>query len=803
MNKKKSTTTTAVEQPGNARRRWRILENFRLIWLNAYIDESNDDFRNSMSHLRRIANTIDQFTDYDECADFLRQINDEKIFMIVSGDLAERAVSVLHNASELDSIFVFCDNKALHEQWVKTWPKVKGVFTNIELICQSLKKAALRCDQNSIPISLVPPSDTSTMFNQNLNQLDHTFMYTQILKEILLEINNYGEQCVQDLAYYCREQSIDSGNIDKFEQEYRLQTPVWWYTYDCCLYPMLNRALRTLEVETIVKMGFYIHDLHQQLQQLHNQQVSTTTFLVYRGQGLSENKFENMQKAKGGLLSFNNFLSTSRDPRVSFLFAESALSNPELIGILFQMTINPAISSVPFADLNEVSCYKDQEQEILFSMHTVFRIDEITQIDGNNRFWRVELTLTVDNDPQLNALTKRIRQETTGSSGWSRLGQLLIKLGEFDQAECVYETLLGQSTSDECEIARLYSQLGRVKDIQGEYEAALSFHNKSLEIRERILSPNDPDLAYSYGNIGIVYYNMGNYSTALSYYDKELEMKKIAFASNDPALAKCYNNIGLVYDDMGDYTRALSYYEKDLEITKIALPPNHPDLATSYNNIGLVYRNMGDYSKAVLSYEEALKIWKIVLPSSHPNLAAAYNNIALAYRDMGDYTTALSHFRKALEIWKITLPPNHANLAKPFIGIGVTYYNMGDYSKALLSHEKALEIRQMALPPNHPDLAYSYNNIGLVYRNIGDYPKALSSQEKALEIRQIALPVNHPDLATSYNDIGNVYDNMHNSSKALSFYERAVETGKRSLPPDHPRLQLYRRNFDNVRKNCK
>ncbi|CAF1246083.1 unnamed protein product [Adineta ricciae] len=714
-----------------------------------------------MTRVRCIVNTIDQFTDYDECAYFLEQIKDEKIFMIISGDLVEHVVPALHDTPQLDSIFVFCGNQTLNEQWVSTWPKVKGVFTNIELICQSLKKAALRCDQNFIRISLVPPNDTSATFNQNLNQLDHTFMYTQILKEILLEINNYGTKCVQDLAYYCREQSIDSGNIDKFEQEYRLQTPVWWYTYDCCLYPMLNRALRTLEVDTIVKMGFFIHDLHQQVQQLHNQQVSATTFVVYRGQGLSENNLQNIRKMKGGLLSFNNFLSTSKDPHVSFLFAESALSNPELVGILFQMTINPVISSAPFADLNEVSCYKDQEQEILFSMHTVFRIDGITQVDGSNRLWRVELTLTVDNDPQFNALTERIRQETTGSSGWSRLGQLLIKLGEFDQAERVYETLLDRNTSDECEMARLYYQLGRVKDMQGEYRTALTFYDKSLEIRERVLSSNDPDLACSYSSIGIVYYHMGDYSEALSSHEKALEIRQIVLPPNHPDLAYSYNSLGLVYDDMGDYTKALSCYEKDLEITAIALPPNHPDLATSYNNIGLVYRNMGDYSQA------------------------------------------LSYYGKALEIWKIVLPPNHANLAKPYIGIGVAYYNMGDYSEALSSHEKALEIRQMALPSNHSDLAYSYNNIGLVYRSMGHYSKALSFQEKALEIRQIALPPNHPDLATSYNDVGNVYDNMHNFSKALWFYERAVETGQRSLPPDHSHLQLYRRNLDNAKKNCK
>jgi hypothetical protein len=41
------------------------------------------------------------------------------------------------------------------------------------------------------------------------------------------------------------------------------------------------------------------------------------------------------------------------------------------------MEINPLISSTPFASVSNHSYYSDIEKEILFSMHTVFRIQEI------------------------------------------------------------------------------------------------------------------------------------------------------------------------------------------------------------------------------------------------------------------------------------------------------------------------------------------------------------------------------------------------------------------------------------------
>src|ERR1700721_265239 len=104
--------------------------------------------------------------------------------MIISGSLGQHIVPRVHNMSQVDSFFIFCDNKKYHEQWAKEWPKIKGVFTEIAPICEALKHAAQQCEQNAISISFM---DTSVdISKKNVDQLDPSFMYTQILKEILL-----------------------------------------------------------------------------------------------------------------------------------------------------------------------------------------------------------------------------------------------------------------------------------------------------------------------------------------------------------------------------------------------------------------------------------------------------------------------------------------------------------------------------------------------------------------------------------------------------------------------------------------
>jgi tetratricopeptide (TPR) repeat protein len=644
-----------------------MLQNFHLVWLDASIDEvNNEDCRKSITKLQKVVNTVNTFTDMDECIDFINGIKEEKTFMISSGALGQTTVPMLHDKPQVSKIYIFCGNKARHEQWTKKWPKVEGVYTDITPICEALKQDVHNCDQNSISMSFVKTADGAS--NQNLDTLDQSFMYTQILKEILLTIN-FEQGHINEFLTYCREQfagnSIELKNVEKLEKEYHRHQPIWWYTHQCFLYSMLNRALRMMEVDLIIKMGFFIRDLHQNITALHFEQYGghhhSESFIVYRGQGLCQTDFDQLKQTPGGLLSFNNFLSTSLDRPVSHAFAESNQYNTDLIGVLFEININSSISSSPFANVGNASYYQT-EKEILFSMHSIFRIGKIQRIDKNDRLWQVDLTLTSENDPQLHALTESMREETFSSyKGWHQLGKLMIKLSHFNKAKELHEILLKQTTNED-EKAHLYHMLGLVEYNQGEYAEAVGSYKKSINIKQKILSPTHSDLACSYTSLGSVYDNMGEYPKALSSHEKALAIYQKTLPPNSPDLANSYNNIGTVYYHMGEYSKALSYYKKDIEISQKTRPANHPDFATSYNNIGLVYDSMGEYSTALSSHEKALEIKQKTLPAYHPELATSYNNIGSVYEKMGEYSKALSFYERTIDIGQRSLPANHPNL---------------------------------------------------------------------------------------------------------------------------------------------
>ncbi len=766
-----------------------FVQNYILIWLDSNIAEYDQYYQSSIFQFRSIINSINTFIEIDQCIDFLTDVNQEKVFMIISTSLAQQLMPLIQNLSQIDSIYIFCHNQTEHEMWTEQWMKMKGIFTDIDELCESLKRDTRRCEYNMAAISIMRTTDP---LNRDLNELDQSFMYSQLLKDILLDMN-YDEHSKQILVDFCRQQYHDSVSqlkiIDEFDREYYMHSPIWWYTRECFTYHMLNRALRTQQIDIVIKMAFFLRDVHQQIQTIHKEtSINPTPFTVYRGQGIFKTEFEKLKTSKGGLLAFCSFLSTSFDRQLSLLYAESAAQNSDLNGILFKINVDPTLTSNPFASLNKISYFGDREEEILFSMHTVFRIGDMQELE--NRIMQVELTLTNDNDQQLRILTEHIRTEDSLGSGWKRLGDLMVRIGEYDKAEEIYQ-IIHNSTSEGDDIrAVLYIELGSVKKYKGEYENAFLFFEKGLELAKKDHKLNHSIILTAYGNLALTHADMGNYRTALSLYQQALGIAQKSLSSHGGNLTTIYLNMGCLYDSVGEYSNALSFCEKALQIGKTYLPQNYPLLSNIYNCIGETYRILGEYSTAVSYFQKALEIRQKTLPPDHPALATIYNNIAVVYQHMNDNSTALLFLKKALEINQKALSSSHPSLGNIYGAIGSLYNNTKDYLNGLSYSEKALDIVQETLSPHHPYLATTLNNIGFAYQGLKDYATALSYYQKTLDIQQKSLPPDHTDVARTYNNMACCNLNMEDYTSAISLFQKALNIRQKCIHSLHPSMAL-------------
>jgi hypothetical protein len=260
---------------------------FRRPYVDNAIIVSLDVHETDLLELSELGYFTESFTNQDECANFISDTENERILLIVSEQLSDSIIPILHDKPVVQSIYIFCTHTPTCVTLLsKNFLKINHVCRNILSISKALVEAIRYVNHNLAPM-IVFPAVTSSMASSH-NTLNVMFMYCQLLKETFSEIE-YSVDAKKALVELCKR--AYAGNaaalrvVDEFCSDYERHSPVWWYTRDCFIYRMLNKALRIHDIEMITKFGFFIKDLHRQLELLPAT-LPSETFSVYRGQRL-------------------------------------------------------------------------------------------------------------------------------------------------------------------------------------------------------------------------------------------------------------------------------------------------------------------------------------------------------------------------------------------------------------------------------------------------------------------------------------------------------------------------------------
>ena len=100
------------------------LESFACLWLDQNVDSTQDN-RDTEQELRQVINHLRLFNDTDACEQYIHEISQEKVVLIVSGMFGRQVVPRLHDLPQFSACYVFCQDKKSNEQWAKNYPKVK------------------------------------------------------------------------------------------------------------------------------------------------------------------------------------------------------------------------------------------------------------------------------------------------------------------------------------------------------------------------------------------------------------------------------------------------------------------------------------------------------------------------------------------------------------------------------------------------------------------------------------------------------------------------------------------------------
>jgi tetratricopeptide (TPR) repeat protein len=316
----------------------------------------------------------------------------------------------------------------------------------------------------------------------------------------------------------------------------------------------------------------------------------------------------------------------------------------------------------------------------------------------------------------------------------ARAEHLLLRVLDFAKAPRT-ETL---------DTATAWNDLGEIYEAQGDYRKAESAQLHALEIRRRLLQPDDLVIAASLNEIGELYGTMGESRKAMDLFQQGLAIVDRS-APGSGIAAVLHNNLGEFYHTWGDFPQAEQHYRRAWALLEKLTGPGSADTAIAIGNLASLFSDEGAFDKAEPLHLRCLEIQKSVWGPDSPDTAQSFHNLGSFYYRKGDYKKAEEAYRTALRIREKVLPPGHPDIAASLDSLGHDLIALGAYTEAETVCRRALAIREKALPRGHPDLANSFQNLGLLYFRQGDYRKAEPLLHDSLTVREKALPAGHPD----------------------------------------------------------
>ena len=740
----------------------RDVDDVLVVWLDGNLNRSEDCVDTELE-LRRLSVNLKTFSDLNDCLNYFTSPSSEhnRIFVIVSGALGNALIERVQNFESIVSIYVFCENEPLHSEWAKQYAKIKGVFIEKERLFSELLPDLLSYSAQLTPMRIFQTDDKQKSIH-DLSEESASFMWFQLLIRILLTLrDNRDDRAKKDLIDTCLQRyqgdTHEQNRIKDFEQNYQFGQAIQWYTKDTFLYRSVNRALRTADIDIIYRFRFIIAEIHDQLSALPR--PSTFPLVVYRGQVISRADMEIIKVNQNqGFISMNTFLSTSESGGQATGFSAAGTGIPEtLVSVLFKINVDQCRQ--PFAKVDTLSAMPT-ENEILFSIGTVFRIDEVEEYDSGSI---VHLTLTTEIEERFESLISLIISDIGPSPVLATFGRFLFIQGDYNRAERYFQFLLDVNEPDLDDLGRevCYTSLGDIADEKGEYERAMDYYQQVLSSQQRRLPQNHPSLAKMHRNIGIIHMALGQHTEGIQSFQLSLSIDLMSEPEDQAEVPSHYNNMALMYQELGDYSNAKIYFEKSLEKDK----------------------------------EFGLDVIK------HPSTAATYYNLGSLCADMQQYRTAIEYYEKALEIQKASLPPEHSSRIQTESSMSSAYFQLGDYKTALEIRLRVLDARLKVQPPNFPSLVKTYTILSQINQELGDFTRAEGHIKRSLQICQGHLNNDHPDMAITYDALGNLYDGMGKSKKAFDSYQQALDIWQKQKSPNVSAISQAYINLSSVEEN--
>lgn len=298
----------------------------------------------------------------------------------------------------------------------------------------------------------------------------------------------------------------------------------------------------------------------------------------------------------------------------------------------------------------------------------------------------------------------------------------------------------GQSTP--LTLSAVYHNLARVESLAGQYEQALVYINRSLDIKRQTYGENEvpyadsliiraqiarqlkewallpADLAQilaiqerklpkdswrvivSLGELSNYYHDIGDYAQAESYYLQELAHP--ALKARQAEYAITINNLASLYEDTGRYEQALPLYRESRDIRRQEYGIDSYRYSTASYNLGRLLTKMGEYHEASVLLTEAERLRGSQLEASHPGLVAVRLEQLRLRNRSEPCAECLDELNALLTLMEMTQHQNIDNWIRLYEVLGELQIQRGEPEATMAAWDEAYQRTVTAYGEQHP-----------------------------------------------------------------------------------------------------
>jgi serine/threonine protein kinase/tetratricopeptide (TPR) repeat protein len=335
--------------------------------------------------------------------------------------------------------------------------------------------------------------------------------------------------------------------------------------------------------------------------------------------------------------------------------------------------------------------------------------------------------------------------------------------------------------------AQMMYEMGSVFKNLGLYERARMLLTQSLEIRRRVLGPNNADTLKSLNTLAKTMYLQGRNAEAEKLFREALEIRRKTLGAEHPDTLQSQSDLAEDLSVQGRYTDAAKLRQETYESRRRVLGPEHPSTLDSMGNLAISFEDLGRNADAEKLWRETLAARRRVLGPEHQVTLDTMNNLALALEREDRYADAEKMERETIEGRRRILGPEHPDTLDSMSNLARFLGRQGRYADCEKQLREVLGVQRRVNGSEHPDTLDTLSDLAATISAEGRYAEAEKLERELLEIRGRVLGTEAPNTLQARTGLSNILTREGHYEEAEKLLSETLGIERRLFGPDNPR----------------